>query len=670
VTRPILEVHGRRRGRASGCSTLSCVLIVVSPEAWPACLFACTALALDCHEVWYAGALGRWATRARDLYPSASWLPLARVPSASLQSSAFPLPWPCVVQAPDLSMLPEEWFAARPIFFVGIDHRVAFRVTLTHAATGGVTDTSWVFSSNRPFTSFDALGFQAAAHCLRHVGSKAARVAAPKVVSATEASMQRLQWNRPVTIAHVRGPAGCESVFSPTGWVVRKLTLEELMAVFDVPSMARPEVIDSDGEGVLRLPFLTLPPLKLLQAALQCWSAADTGTVQVSSPVEVPPPQLAQLPDNMYGAPTGPEGNRVEFQMSTKSDDAEAFVEQWNERVYQPFAWVTLTRQRFADKYPDKCPLDVLRGFCLRRWCKNVRRCFIGYLRREYRPDWSLQLARNHPDLQAGRSGITHACGADWWEWRQGSTLFFWRWPPARRREARDGHPIWVKGTLPNYRRPQHKEKDEVVHSQIQRKLANVRSKGYITKGTVSSLTGYFAVLKGPNDVRMVYNATKSGLNAALWVPFFTLPSAETLLDLLSSTSWMADLDMGEMFLNFPLDIKIRPYCGIDLKPFAEELGSMFWEHWARCMMGMMPSPYICVKEALLADEVAKGDPNDLNNPFQWASVTLNLPGMTSYDPRQPWVYRMRLDQQMAGDVATYVDDIRRWVAHKRSAGE
>jgi len=151
---------------------------------------------------------------------------------------------------------------------------------------------------------------------------------------------------------------------------------------------------------------------------------------------------------------------------------------------------------------------------------------FLQFLKSEHGVPWQTNAASD-PDLMAGRSCLRHACGADWLEWRQGSTLFFWRWPPPLRKEARDGHPIWVKGDLPSYRRPQQKEKDELIRGQVQQKLDSVRSKGYIVKGSVSSLTGYFAMPKGDNDIRLVYDATKSGLNAVLWVPSFTLPGAE-----------------------------------------------------------------------------------------------------------------------------------------------
>ncbi len=73
--------------------------------------------------------------------------------------------------------------------------------------------------------------------------------------------------------------------------------------------------------------------------------------------------------------------------------------------------------------------------------------------------------------------------------------------------------------------------------------------------------------------------------------------------------------------------------------------------------MGLMTSPYICTKMLALADEMVKGDPSDLRNPFQWAVVQLNLPGDPTYSPQLPWVYRTREDGSFASEVVSYVDD-------------
>eukprot|EP00957_Ditylum_brightwellii_P083814 6370776-Ditylum_brightwellii.AAC.1 len=41
-------------------------------------------------------------------------------------------------------------------------------------------------------------------------------------------------------------------------------------------------------------------------------------------------------------------------------------------------------------------------------------------------------------DLQAGGDTSHQACSGDWLDWKDGSTLFFWRWPPQYRKEARN----------------------------------------------------------------------------------------------------------------------------------------------------------------------------------------------------------------------------------------
>ena len=40
-----------------------------------------------------------------------------------------------------------------------------------------------------------------------------------------------------------------------------------------------------------------------------------------------------------------------------------------------------------------------------------------------------------------------------------------------------------------------------------------VQERGFLRSGLVKSLTSYFEVMKGLHDIRIVYNATSSGLN-------------------------------------------------------------------------------------------------------------------------------------------------------------
>jgi hypothetical protein len=104
-----------------------------------------------------------------------------------------------------------------------------------------------------------------------------------------------------------------------------------------------------------------------------------------------------------------------------------------------------------------KSPLDALREFLLRYWWVLVRRCLAKYLKGTYgqwrdTPSPNPELSK---DLQVGWDCISKTTLADWWEWRGGSLLFFWRWPMEARLIARDGHPIWIQDKLPTYRSPQ-----------------------------------------------------------------------------------------------------------------------------------------------------------------------------------------------------------------------
>jgi hypothetical protein len=203
------------------------------------------------------------------------------------------------------------------------------------------------------------------------------------------------------------------------------------------------------------------------------------------------------------------------------------------------------------------------------------------------------------------------------------------------------------------------------LRNQIRDKLDVTISKSYITAGQVLSLTSFFSVPKGETDIRIVYDASKSGLNSVLWTPNFQLPTSETLTELLVSTSWMSDLDFGEHFHNFPLHEQLQLYCGIDIRPYfrpkekGKGKGKTTWLRWVRCMMGLRPSPYNTIQSTHLAYEVVQGNKHDLSNALQWDRVMFNLPGQTDYNPFHPWVYRIKKYGLLAGATPAYVDDLR-----------
>jgi hypothetical protein len=251
-----------------------------------------------------------------------------------------------------------------------------------------------------------------------------------------------------------------------------------------------------------------------------------------------------------------------------------------------------------------------------------------------------------------------YAASSTWWGWPKGSRIFFWRWPPESRKIARDGFPSWLKDEFPVYRVPQRFEHVEVTRRQVAEKLLDVFMKGYIAPGLVKSLTSYFSVPKGEGDIRMVYDGTKCGLNKILWVPSFSLPDVDTLLSLVEESSWMGDIDIGEMFLNFPLDKHLQAYCGVDLKPYLPQFAS--WVMWVRCAMGLKPSPYVAIRYMLLASEVIRGDRLNPTNAMRYDAIRLNLPGQKSYNPSLPWVSKILADsERVASDFVGYVDDLR-----------
>jgi hypothetical protein len=129
------------------------------------------------------------------------------------------------------------------------------------------------------------------------------------------------------------------------------------------------------------------------------------------------------------------------------------------------------------------------------------------------------------------------------------------------------------------------------------------------------------------------------------------------------------DQNVGNMFLNYQLHRTAVPYTGVDLSSLyknKDEVGP-HWAVWDRTLMGFAASPYNSIKIALVAEEVCWEDRHEQGlgtdgrelNPFQWASVRLNLPGLEGYDPRKSWVSKMQADGRIACDLFTFVDDER-----------
>jgi hypothetical protein len=218
-------------------------------------------------------------------------------------------------------------------------------------------------------------------------------------------------------------------------------------------------------------------------------------------------------------------------------------------------------------------------------------------------------------------------------------TPFSLEMAPEYEERIRDGIKVHFQDAPPKYVVPQRDVNDPKTKELVREKLQKVRMRRYIAEGYVVSLTSFFAVPKGEDDIRMVYDGSIGGLNDAMWVPRFVLLTVNAHLRAVEQGTYMGDLDLGECFLNFLLHPTLRPYAGVDFTLFFP-LGSLdedgkpggqqtvtVWETWLRAAMGLKSSPYQAVQALGFAEEVIRGDRRDPDNIFRWDSVRQNLPG-------------------------------------------
>ena len=169
----------------------------------------------------------------------------------------------------------------------------------------------------------------------------------------------------------------------------------------------------------------------------------------------------------------------------------------------------------------------------------------------------------------------------------------------------------------------------------MKNKVNKVRKIVYIGPGTVLSLPHMFYIPKVLNGICMVYNGTSCGLNLALWAPNFGLPIVQHTLRALLPGYSQCDMDVGEIFLNFPLHPNLRPFAGvgithIKIMPYEEgwdQDRTRVWESWAKNFMGLIDSPYRSLQLLMHVKFIAYGERKYSLNPFQWSHAKLNLPG-------------------------------------------
>jgi hypothetical protein len=511
--------------------TAECPQCIIISSGWPSWLYLCGTLHIQCLAVFTDYWDHLWVAHARESgpLPQTLWFPLIDLTKSASQF----LSQPCtiLVQGQAHLPLPSPWFTKHSILWAHPHSplpELPYSCTISHLETGGVLDASWTFFSNTPFrrqlptlpssSLLQKIGWTT--HCTRR-----------QICSPPERSHHRslpFAQKLPGNIVDCRGllpldPPSigvlCPSVFAKMGWVVRPLSDAELYQVFDLPPSAIPKHVSDAANSEDKPLWQLAPPSKVLQRAYLQWAQ------EIGVNYQAPPTPGRGKPSalTMYNATEALVLDSA-FVSAIKADGADTPVFLWNDRIWALGMHNETRVARFRVRWDGHCPLDGIRAGLLCYWRGRVRRSLLKYLKETYGPKWW-----EHPgskqDAEIGRDCLTRTSAADWWEWGGGgSTLFFWRWPPYLKSLVTEGHPSWLLSDLPTYRRPQRYEPDGDTHAKVKSKLENVLSKRYIAHGTVTSLTSYFAIPKGMDDIRLVYDASRSGLNKVLWVPSFPLP--------------------------------------------------------------------------------------------------------------------------------------------------
>ena len=238
-------------------------------------------------------------------------------------------------------------------------------------------------------------------------------------------------------------------------------------------------------------------------------------------------------------------------------------------------------------------PSEMVRGRYA--WSLNGPRAVFEWTskgRALYRSQWSYlrSTADGLATVQAGLDAIRRAANASWFEWLDGSALFFWNWGDRYQRLVQDGQPHYLTGPFPVFLKPQKSHRDPIKHELMRKKVVQVRKRGYILPGKVVGGTHYICVNKGLDDIRMVCNGTSCGLNEILWAPRFGLPTCRQTLRGLLPGHYQCNLDVGEQFLNYPLHKDLREFSGVDVSgvrstdpadaEWERQRGTGVWERW------------------------------------------------------------------------------------------
>ena len=493
------------------------------------------------------------------------------------------------------------------------------------------------------------------------------------------------------------------SDFSCSGFGVRRLSQEELGTIYGLPSHYLPSIQHAEFSFV---------PIQIVRSLLLCGlqvcesRPSKRARKMIHFPLCVPDDTPTFLPtlNRILPSTWSKCDGFSENQKAAKNDDADIDFNKWDLRILSLWphakglisALRTLTLRyqfrsiylEYKDYLAQKFPIIYKERLYRRRFL--YWGLFSNQLKGVLLPEVFSKLAsfydqvkirkvKHHKqshlldsELSVGKDCLNNYLNSSFFSWDQGSTLLYWRWAQGEQIHARSGFQPCISDDLPKSSKKASIPK-QPVYEKIYSKIKKALNRGYLKlesdASKVHNVIDYFGVEKGESDIRVVFNGTSCGLNGSVWAPNFWLPTSKSMVRALNFNFKSVDIDLGEMFLNFPLSKKLIPYSGVDLTPFkiqlqndklAKKVNGKLLATWNRTWMGFRPSPEWACRFYYLAEEFVRGNEKDIKNPLYWKSIILNLIGSESYNPSLPSVYKWNdLVENIAGEIKAYVDDLR-----------
>ena len=509
-------------------------------------------------------------------------------------------------------------------------------------------------------------------------------------------------------LQHMYSPVQFQSSFYSYGYGSRNLTSSELAHMFGIPTRWH------DACASVIFPIL---PVQILDVLLKSFLQHVHAKFTTPTPLYKPIPTPIIVPDNTpvflrslnRSLPSLWSRSSIPSQMATKADDALVDMGKWDLRItslwsnaasslsiLRSFLLRVAKRRLFREfkQYLLHAHFEAFQAYVTSREQTYTHRFFkqqggkdlmglngnnvtrskvLSGVSQKFSVSVSPQKTKQFlSELSSGRQVLHSYMSSSFFGWDGGSTLIFWRWHATLQTIAREGFPIQIQKELPTTYQKMIKPKSP-MYEQLLSKIQKGIARDYLVptpQYKVKNLIQYFGVPKGPTDIRMVQNGTSCLLNESVWASNFCLPTPKSMTRILGFNYKAVDIDLGEMFLNFPLDRKLISFSGMDVTPFRAELEGSFkhisnnqkklYLTCTRCWMGFRPSPELACRFYYLAEEFVRGDRKCQNNPLRWDKIVLNLMGNENFNPALPNVFKWNEHvKRISGDLKAYVDDLR-----------